>query len=217
MKIFLLGATGRTGKLVVKAALEKGYAVNCLVRDAQNVQLKEGVTVYEGYPTNRKDLEKAIKGCDVVINVLNVSRKSDFPWSSLKSPKTLISDTMAKVIEITRKMEIRRLLSCSAWGVHETKKDIPFWFRLLIDRSNIGVAYTDHERQEQLLEKSSLDWTVVRPVGLTNSKKPQRVQASFENVPKPNLTISRKAVANYLVDGIEKKELIHKKVVISAE
>lgn len=217
MRILLLGATGRTGKLVVGAALEKGYGVNCLVRDLRGVQLKKGVEVYEGSPINRADIEKALHGCGSVINVLNVSRKSDFPWAPLKSPKNLISDTISKVIEITKGTAVTRIITCSAWGVHETKRDIPFWFRSLIDWSNIGIAYADHERQENLLEKTSLDWTIVRPVGLTNSKKHQEVLESFENVPKPNLTISRKAVANYLVNCIEKEDLIRKKVVISTK
>ncbi|MEM8926974.1 MAG: NAD(P)H-binding protein [Bacteroidota bacterium] len=217
MKTLLLGATGRTGNLVLEAALGKGYEVSCLVRDAKTIQPQKGVAVHEGNPMNKADLERAIKGCDAIINVLNVSRKSDFPWSPLRSPKNLISATIAQVVEIAERTKIKRIVTCSAWGARETKKDIPLWFRTLIERSNIGVAYADHERQEDLLEKSSMDWTIVRPVGLTNSKNHQKVLESFYNVPKPNLTISRNTLAKYLVNCIEKEDLIHKKVVVSAK
>ncbi|MEO0331023.1 MAG: hypothetical protein AAF223_04960, partial [Bacteroidota bacterium] len=46
------------------------------------------------------------------------------------------------------------------WGVADSINDIPKWFRWFIDNSNIGVAYQDHERQEKILSKSSLDWTI---------------------------------------------------------
>ncbi len=38
MKILVLGATGRTGKLVLKTALEKGYQVHCLSRNSQRIE-----------------------------------------------------------------------------------------------------------------------------------------------------------------------------------
>ncbi len=37
----------------------------------------------------------------------------------------------------------------------------------------------------------------------------------MKNLPKPSLTISRKSVANYLVDSLERKDLTQKKVTIS--
>ena len=107
---------------------------------------------------------------------------------------------MQNVIEVAGELGLQRIIVTSAWGVHETKKDIPFWFRWLIDHSNIGVAYRDHERQEQLLEASSCDWTAVRPVGLTNSARDKNVVVTVSNVPKPNLTISRYSVAKFMVD-----------------
>ncbi len=40
MRISLLGATVRTGKLVLKRALEKGYQVNCLARKIERIKKK---------------------------------------------------------------------------------------------------------------------------------------------------------------------------------
>ena len=212
-----MGATGRTGNLVLEEALKKGYEVSCLVRDSGKVHRKKGLTIFEGLPSNPLDLKKAMEGCTTIINVLNISRKSDFPWAPLRTAKNLISDTIAQVIALSNERGLKRLISCSAWGVHETKDHIPFWFRWLIASSNIGVAYKDHERQEQVLEQSKTQWTIVRPVGLTNSKKQGTIRESFNNSPKPNLTISRKAVAEYLVNCIEREDLIHKRVVISKD
>lgn len=126
-----------------------------------------------------------------------------------------MSDVVKKLTPICEEKKIKRLLVCSAWGVAETKKDIPFWFRWLINYSNIGIAYKDHQRQEKIIERSNLNWTIIRPSGLTNFSKPENVKESFNNTPKPSLTLSRKTLAKYLVNGITNNELIHKKVAIS--
>lgn len=213
MKILILGGTGRTGKHVLKAALDKGYGVHCLVRKPEGID--ERAQVFKGTPSDSTVLEKAIEGCDGVVGVLNISRNSDFPWSGLRTPQKFLSDVMSKLIPLTKKNNIRRVVLCSAWGVSETKKDIPGWFDWFIENSNIRVAYRDHERQEKLLEASELDWTIVRPVGLTNFGRSESVKESYNNSPKPGLLISRKTVAHYMVDCIPNENLIHKKVVLS--
>lgn len=215
MKLLLLGATGRTGKLVLEKALAKGYEVNCLVRKADKVVPQQGLTIIEGNPANTTDLANAISDCDHIISVLNVSRKSDFPWAPLRTPKTYLSDVMKLLIPLAEARQIQRISVCSAWGVAETKADIPLWFKLFIDYSNIGYAYKDHERQEAILSNSKLNWTIVRPVGLTNSNKTTTIQETFNNTPKPNILISRDQVAEYLVNSLGDEQLIGKKVVIS--
>lgn len=215
MKLLLLGATGRTGKLILASAIQRDFQVTCLVRNPDKVTPNKQVNIIQGNPINLDDLEKAAIDCDAVISALNISRTSDFPWAKLRTPKTYLSDVMTNVIQIADKHLMQRIVVCSAWGVLETKKDIPFWFRWFIDNSNIGVAYKDHERQEKILENSKTNWTVVRPVGLTNSKKKQTLKESFGNEPKPSMTVSRITVANYLLDCLDNKELTGKKVVIS--
>ena len=87
MKILLLGATGRTGKLVLQNALNNGHQVNCLSRNSERITPMGGLKIFEGSPKNKTDLEKAVSDCDAIISVLNISRKSDFPWAPLRTPK----------------------------------------------------------------------------------------------------------------------------------
>ena len=68
MKILLLGATGRTGKYVADEALQRGYELNCLVRNARTINTAhERLKLFEGSPENLSDLEKAIKNCEAII------------------------------------------------------------------------------------------------------------------------------------------------------
>ena len=215
MKILLLGATGRLGRQVLAIALERGFTVNCLSRNSERIAKLPGVRLFEGSTTNRSAIERAIKGCTYVVSTLNISRKSDFPWSPLRTPKQYLSETMTELIPISENNQIERLIICSAWGVADSRKNIPWWFRFTIDYSNISVAYKDHERQEKLVEDSNLKWTIVRPVGLSNSKKTQNIQESQGNTPNINLTISRKSVAKFIINSLGNDSLVRKKVVVS--
>ncbi|WP_424001199.1 NAD(P)-dependent oxidoreductase [Maribacter sp. IgM3_T14_3] len=218
MKILILGATGRTGKWILAEALERGYKINCLVRKPEAIkQNHSALKIYKGSPESISELESALKGCDAIISALNISRKSDFPWSKLRTPKTFLSDVMKNIITLSTNIKIDRIVVCSAWGVADTEKEIPLWFNWFIKNSNIGVAYKDHERQENLLKSSTLNWTIVRPSGLVDLSKSQTIIESYNNEPKPKITISRKSVAEFMVKTLSDKKLIGKAPVISAE
>lgn len=216
MKICLLGATGRTGKVVLSQALERGWKVNALVRDPQKVTTQaERLHLIQGTPSNREELSKALTDCQAVVNTLNISRKSDFPWASLRTPERFLSDVASHLIDLLPQKGIERIVFTTAWGVGDSLKDIPAWFRLLIQRSNIGYAYSDHERQEALFEASNLQWTAVRPVGLTNSNRSRDLIVSIDNSPQPTLMISRKRVAQFLLDCLADAAYIGEKPVVS--
>ena len=216
MKVLILGGTGRTGKHLIPAALAKRYNVSCLVRKIPAVAANERINFVVGSPENSHDLDNAMKGCEAIVSALNISRTSDFPWAKLRTPPLFLSETMKKVIPLATSHNIKRIVVCSAWGAAETKKDLPRWFQWLIDNSNIGYAYRDHERQEEILKQSALDWTIVRPTGLVNSHKIQKVLESYDNIPQPAFMINRRTVAKYLIDAVEDTRLIHQTPVISA-
>ncbi len=155
MKILILGATGRTGKWTVDLALKRGHTVHVIVRNKNKLHISsKDLIFFEGVPTDKELLKKASNGCNAILSALNIARTSDFPWAKLRTPKTFLSDVMNNLIEISNTQNIKRVVICSAWGVHETKAEIPAWFRWLINNSNIGVAYKDHEVQEALVKAS---------------------------------------------------------------
>lgn len=209
-KILLLGATGRTGSEVLLQALQKGYHVNALVRDGKKIQFEDRrLQVFEGDTRIPRDLNFAMEDCEAVISCLNISRNSDFPWAPLRTPEDFLSMTMKSLIKVCQQQEVKRLVFTSAWGVGDSRPFIPGWFGWLIDNSRLSAAYLEHERQEALVRNSGLDWTIVRPVGLTDSSKPKPVKVIFGNDRKPSLTISRKTTAGFLIDVLEQPNYIH--------
>lgn len=201
MRLLILGATGRLGKWVLYEALEREYIVHVLVRDKSRVGVhSDRLVVYEGSPTDTTALDLAMKNCDAIIDTLNISRKSDFPWAPLRSPKTFLSDTMSLILELAERHNVQRLLVTTAWGVGNSRQELPGWFAWLIDHSNIRYAYQQHELQESLVQKSRLDWTIIRPVGLTNGDDDQSIRIYSQDDSKLNFTIHRRTVAKFMLD-----------------
>lgn len=217
-KIAVLGATGRTGMWIVKEALQRGYAVNALVREQSSLNIEHNdLAIIKGTPTATVDLIRVMEGCDAVLSALNISRKNEWwLWSELSSSPTFLSDVAIKMGKVAHEMGLKRCLVVTAWGTGETKADIPGWFRFFINATKIGVTYRDHERQEAVLEKSGLDWTIVRPVGLTNDTddKPIGVLLESKTAKPAKMMISRRMVAQFMLDALEEHTYIHQKPII---
>jgi hypothetical protein len=156
-----------------------------------------------------------MQGCEAILSALNISRKYEFPWAGLRTPKDFLSMTMKNIIELSAKNNIRRVVFISAWGVSETKKDLPGWFRWLVNNSSLRYQYQDHERQEEVIKSSNLDWTAVRPVFLSNSRVYKENIVSFENKPRPGLHLGRRNLAQFMLQVLEKNLFLCQSPVIS--
>ena len=216
MKILILGSTGRLGQQLLNEAIKRGHQITVLVRDESKLQENiPNIKVIKGISTDKTVLEKAMAECEVLLSALNISRTTDFPFSPLRTPKDFLSKTAENIIELIPKTSIKHAIIVTAQGVNETKKDIPLWFKWIIDNTNVKYPYLDHERQEHLFINSKVSWTIIRPVGLTNSMTSKPVRVSQNNLPKPSLTISRLDTAKFMLDELEKTNYIGKLVTIS--
>ena len=212
--IFLLGASGRTGRQVLNYALSRGYHVTALVRDPGKIGSgSEGVTVIQGTPTEIKDIRKAIQGCDAVVSALNNPRKSDGLWSKVINPPTLMTDCMRNVITVMQEGDIRRIVVETAAGAGDSYIKMPLFMKWMIRYTNLQVVYADHDGQENLLINSDLDWTIVRPVGLNNKEEEMKLAVGSHD--KHSAFVSRKAVAKFMVDCLVRDEYIRKAPIIS--
>lgn len=199
-KILIIGATGRTGKHLVQQTIAYKMEPVCLVREESKTKLSGlGPTIIVGSPLNYDDVLKAIEGCDAVLCALNIARKRDLPWSEVISPPDLLEGSINNIVKAMKEKGVRRIITVSAWGVGDSYKEVNWMFRFLINKTNVGIAYKGHEEQEKILRESGLDWTAVRPVGLSNSEVQKTLRVSFSGEKKLNMTISRKDVAKFML------------------
>lgn len=211
MKILVLGATGRTGKLFTQLATSKSHQVTAIIRNMKDAILPK-VNYIEGLPTDDQLLAKALQGVDAVVVSLNINRTSDNPFARVVSPLTLISDSVKALISAMEKNDVRRIITVSASGVGDSWNDMYLIARLFIRYSNIWKVYEDHDRQEKIVRQSKMDWTIVRPVMLTD-KDTDEYNAV---IGKPSSgTISRKGTAKFILDALESGNYVRDIVTLS--
>tara|TARA_X000001036_G_C20627988_1_gene785935 strand:+ start:130 stop:786 length:657 start_codon:yes stop_codon:yes gene_type:complete len=216
LRILLLGATKGLGKEILKEALSLGFEINCLVRNTKKFPVEQNnIRVFEGDATSSIDLENAVQDSKIIISTLNVMRKNLFPWSNITNDKNTISKSSKNIIEISKRKKIKHLISVSAWGVNESLDHIPIWFKLLIKNSNLKYPYIDHGKSEKLLVNSNLNWTILRPSALVNFLNNHQVKESISLKNKPSLIISRKSLAKFIINIVDKKNYYNKIVTVS--
>ena len=214
MKILRLGATGRTGKYVIDEALKKGHKVSAIARDPDKLKNYE-IDIIQGTPYDYETVEKALTGCDAVINTLNVSRKSDNPWSPLAAPKDLISKSASNAIKAMEKTGIKRFVALSTIGAGRSWKTSPAVLRFFVSISNLRYAFVDHGKQEELLENSSIDYTICRAPMLSSEVNSSGAIATRENEIPKSMKLSRNSAAEIFIKIIENKEFIRQTVSLS--
>lgn len=215
MRILLLGATGRTGRLVLEKALAAGHQVVAVVRDPAKVDAP-GAELVAGTPYDPEVVDRATPGCDAVVCTLNVSRTSDSPWAPLRSPKDLISRSVGNALAAMERHGVRRIVTLSTIGAGDSRRELPLVFALFVAASNLRHAFRDHGRQEALLRASDVDWTVVRLPMLTDEGGEGPVRVRLDHETKLNRSVNRASVARFLLDSLEAPRYARRVVTISS-
>src|SRR5262245_50806907 len=71
MKLFVVGATGRTGWEIVQQALARGHHVTAFVRSPENINLKnERLTILKGNAMDENQLSNVMQNHDAVLSTL---------------------------------------------------------------------------------------------------------------------------------------------------
>lgn len=195
MKILILGATGGTGRLIVRDALEKGHSVVALVRSKARASELPGADIIEGDVCDEGTLMRALNGCDAVISSLGTG------LSPFREVSVLAIATRALVTAMTR-AGVRRLVCISALGVGDSRGHGGFVFDQLFQPLLLSHAYKDKDRQEAAIRASSLDWVVARPAMLTNDPACGSVRAVTDLEGVKGGKIARADVAQFVVEQL---------------
>lgn len=215
-RILLLGATGRTGRMVIDEALVRGLEVVALARRPEALgPASAGLSVVSGTPASPDDVQRALAGCDAVVSTLNNNRASDLPWARPVSPPGFMTGAMRNAIGAMRALQVRRIVVQTAAGAGDSFADVPWIMRVLVRRTNLAHTYRDHDDQEALLAASGLDWTIVRPVGLHDGEPKGTLVVSRRNDPKPGMRIARQSVARFMLDALDQPTLLSDAPVLS--
>lgn len=207
MNICIFGADGRTGVEVVNYTKSKGHDVTAFVYgDNSNKFFPENIKILKGDILNYEDVRSAVSGSDAVISVVGHIKNSD-PRMQTKG--------IINIINAMNNSNIRRLISLTGTGVR-IDDDKPSIMDIFL---NFIVKLVDLERikdgieHAKEIEKSGLDWTILRVLKLSNSQKEGKYNLT-EHGP-AELTSPRKKVAKIMVDLVDSGDFINKMPVSS--
>lgn len=201
--MLVFGASGATGREVVKNALDRGYSVRAFVRDPVKLKIRHAnLDLMVGDVTSPTSVERAVKGSDAVVSALGSG-------NSLGSHPAL-SDGVQNIIRAMDRVRVRRLVYLSMLGVGGSGKQLGVVDRYFVLPMLLRNEMQDHAREEGLIKRSTLDWVIVRPPRLTNGPYTGRFR-SGEDVRARTLlaSISRADVADFMVKQLTDGRYVH--------
>ncbi len=198
--IAVIGATGRTGGLVIEQALARGNSVVALARRSEAVALTDPRLRVTGADVlDRDSLRGVFDGCDAVISALGIgtSRAATEVYS------TGITNVLAEMgCSGTDKIAV---VSASPVGPREDhsgferKLLIPFFWRLF------GATYTDMDRMEAILRASDATWISIRPPRLLDKPAVGSYRIGL-TPPEKGRAISYPDLATALLDVLDQSQ-----------
>lgn len=198
MNFVLLGATGRTGRLVAQQALARGHDVTAITRIPETVGAHGRMRTVVADPRCVDDLEPALADNSVVISCL--SQKSAQDADLLRRAATATLEGMGRT-------GIRRYLVVSQGLLFPSRNPIIALLRLILARH---VA--DSTAMEQLVRASNVEWTIVRPPRLKEGGSPHGYRVRRGARPQGAWAMQRVDLAAFLLDEAEKGE--HKNAIV---
>lgn len=160
MRVLVAGAHGQTARQLVRILVENGHEVRGMVRKEEQISDIKA----DGAEPALVDLEEeeadggvgeAVEGCDAVIFAAGAG-----PGSGEERKETMDYGGAVKLIEAAEKRGARRYLMLSAMGAADPESG----------PENMQPYLSAKARADERLQKSDLDYTIIRPGSLTDDE-----------------------------------------------
>jgi uncharacterized protein YbjT (DUF2867 family) len=208
MKILVLGATGGTGRAIVRAANDAGHAVTALVRSSAKAADLQGATLIEGDARDTASLTRALDGCSGVISSLGTGLS---PFNAV----TLLLEATRALVAAMRARQVRRLVCITGMGAGDSRGHGGFFFDRFFLPVLLRNVYRDKDRQEAEVRASGLDWIIVRPTILNDKPARGHVRALADLSGFHGGAIARADVADFVVAQLTADTWLHKAPLIT--
>ncbi len=195
----MIGGSKGIGLAATTAALAAGHAVRVLARGADRMDLSHPkLEKFKGSALEPADVEAALAGVDAVIQALGVAAGPDM----VLKPVRLFSEATKVLLPAMEKAGVRRLIAVTGFGAGDSRSALGVLPGLAFD-AVLGRAYRDKDVQERLIKNCKLDWTIVRPVILTNGPGSGRYKVLLDPDSWRQGLIARVDVADFLIKALD--------------
>jgi uncharacterized protein YbjT (DUF2867 family) len=184
-RVAIIGAHGKVAQQLMRVLYDLGDDFVGVVRSDEHAEDVyrlggEGVLL-DIEASGAEELAAAIEGCEAVVFSAGAGA-----GSGIERKRTVDYGGSVKAQEAAQRAGIRRFVQVSAWGV-----DAP-----LDDADPVWRAYVEAKRDaDAVLRDSGLEWTILRPGGLTTEEGTGRVTLA-DSVPRGS--IAREDVARLI-------------------
>jgi uncharacterized protein YbjT (DUF2867 family) len=162
LRILIIGATGGTGRELVRQALEQGHQVTALVRNPKKMKLEHAnLRVVQGNVRNYDSVESAMGGQSAVLCALGTKH--------FFYPSRVLSNGTANILRAMKSCGVPRLVCESSLGIGNSVGRLGLLYTFSVVPLLLSFIFYDKVRQEKLIEESETDWVIVRPAMLTNA------------------------------------------------
>lgn len=197
MRVAVLGATGRTGLLLVGELLRRDHDVTVLVRSPDRLgELAARVRIVVGESRDRSALAELVVGADAVISTLGPKGKD----------ATLLRDTAAELVPVMGEAGVDRFIGISGAALHlpdDRRGAVAATMSWLV-RTVGGGVIEDKPAEYRTYAASGMQWTLVRPQRMKDGPATGSVVHDAHRSPRTS-TISRGDLAVFLVDVLDQQ------------
>jgi len=199
MNIIVFGATGASGRLVVEFAVAAGHTVTAFVRDARRLTVIEsGVRVVEGDAMDQASVASALRGQDAVICALGTMPEAKEDKARRQPAVPVCSVGTRNILTAMESCGCRRLVVESSACVGDSYSTGILGAGFIV-RLALRQVMEDKELQEAATMASGCNWTIVRPVKLTNAPAKGILKSGVDLSWNIASSATRADVAHYMV------------------
>ncbi|MGP4062730.1 SDR family oxidoreductase [Halobacillus litoralis] len=191
MKVLVIGANGKVGKHIINKLNDSEHKPYAMVRDTDQIPQFEELGVATVLGDLEKDFEHAFHGKDAVIFAAGSGPHTG-------ADKTIVIDQEGaiKAADFAKANGVKRYMMLSSIGA-DRPEQAPDDFKYYL--------YAKH-RADEYVKSTELDYTIVRPGGLTNEKGIGKVDLQKRT---EHGEIPREDVAATLVHLLSVNESVH--------
>jgi putative NADH-flavin reductase len=195
MLVAVLGATGRTGREIVEAALARGHAVRALARDPAALPRRPEIEIVQGDAFDSGAIRALLSGVDAAISAIGPTGAS-----KAEARRMISSTSTANVLREAGAMRGNRYVALTSASLRMSTDRRNFYG--LVTRFAgpfvLGPILRDKIAELRLLERSSLDWTLVRAPEIVAVPPSGRVDVRVDT--HRSMKVSCADVAGVLID-----------------
>jgi putative NADH-flavin reductase len=205
--ILIAGASRGIGLETVKHALAEGHAVRALARSAAAIPLEdEKLEKMTGDALERTTVAAAVSGVDAIIQTLG----APFGSEAVLQGTTLFSKATRILVDAMAAAGVKRLIAVTGLGAGDSRGHGGFLYDTFVFPLMLKRLYDDKDVQEQIIKRSGLDWTIVRPGILTSGPATGAYRVLLDPKDWRAGSISRADVAVFLVKQVTDRAYIGK-------